>query len=261
MRNLTTLAIVLAVLSACDNTSVAFCSGGEDFCENFIVKIGGDDEEEDEEEEEEDENEGEAASAPVEAALKIARLTPRAVDSALGHAGMQRLASSQPELLGLWLINTSLARLWQQNDNVATARFLNQNRLWLYGAQGPTPADQMLAAGLDLFADVAADLEPESAMLARAKARAAARINARTTALGPGGRDESAEVVVLSNKPLARTVLAAAADPENCCAARQLAAAALVLCEASDAAAGLPALTRQRACGRAAWWIVANQAR
>jgi len=259
MRNLTTLAIVLAVLSACDNTSVAFCSGGEDFCENFIVKIGGDDEEE--EDEEEDENEGEAASAPVEAALKIARLTPRAVDSALGHDGMRYLASSQPELLGLWLIQTSLARLWEHNDNVATTRFLNQNRSWLYGAQGPTPADQLLAAGLDLFADVAADLEPESATLARRRARTNARTIARTTALGPAGRDEPAEVVVLSNKPLARTVLAAAADPENCCAARQLAAAALVLCEATDAAAGLPALTRQRACGRTAWWMVANQAR
>ena len=245
MRNLTTLAIVLAVLSACDNTSVAFCSGGEDFCENFVVKIGGDDEEEEEE--------GEAASAPVQAALKIARLTPRAVDSALGRDGMQRLASSQPELLGLWLIETSLARLWERNDNVATSRFLNQNRLWLYSDQGSTPADQMLAAGLDLFADVAADLEPHSAMLARARAR--------TTALGLGGRDEPAEVVVLSNRPLARTVLAAAADPEDCCAPRQLAAAALVLCNATDAAAGLPALTRQRACGRAARWIVANQDR
>jgi hypothetical protein len=163
---------------------------------------------------------------------------------------MQRLASSQPELLGLWLIETSLARLWEQNDNVATTRFLNQNRLWLYGAQTPAPADQMLAAGLDLFADVAADLEPESAMLARTKAR--------TAALGRRGRDEPAEVVVLSKKPLARRVLAAARDPENCCAARQLAATALILC---DATAGLPALTRQRACGHAAKWIVANRAR
>ena len=251
MRSLTTLAIVLVVLSGCDNTSVVFCSGGDEFCENFIVKIAGEDE--DEEEEDEDANEGEAASAPVEAALKIARLTPGTVDSALDHDGMQRLASSQPELLGLWLIETSLARLWEQNDNVATSRFLNQNRSWLYGAQAPTPADQMLAAGLDLFADVAADLEPETAMLARIKARAAA--------LGLGGRDEPAEVVVLSKKPLARTVLAAARDPENCCAARQLAAAALILCDATDAAAGLPALTRQRACGRAAEWIVANRAR
>jgi hypothetical protein len=246
------------LLAGCGDTTIAFCSGGDDFCDDFIVKLGGEDEDEQEGEEGEEadpaDNAQVTAVEPLQAALKIARLTPRLIDTALTDGSMENLVVERPDLVGLWLVQGSLARLWEPNDNVATTRFLDQNRAWLLAEQGDnTRASsselQVLGSGLGLFAAFAADLDPGSAEAALARA------NHGGIGYGGIGRERPATASRLFAERAAQTVVGAAQAPHGCCVPADLAAAALVLCDAHDEARSQLNASRVRACGWAGSWF------
>ena len=257
MRSLWVLGIAV-LLAGCGDTTIAFCSGGDDFCDDFIIKLGGEDEDEQEGEGDEEADPGDNAQGtavlPLQAALKIARLTPGLIDAALTYGSMESLAVEHPDLVGLWLVQGSLARLWEPNDNVATTRFLDQNRAWLLAERGDnTRASsselQVLGSGLSLFAAFAADLDPDSAEAARARADHGGFRYAGI------GRESSATAARVIAERAGRAVVGAAQAPHGCCAPADLAAAALVLCDAHDEARSQLNANRVRACGWAASWF------
>ena len=254
MKSLCLVAIA-AVLAGCGGTTIAFCSGGDEFCDNFFLKIGPDQTHPDEEDGEVDGPDPDAeatATAVLEAALKIARLTPGPIEVALANDRMADLVVDRPDLVGLWLIQASLGRLWEANDNVATTRFLDQNRSWLstrarHERQVAVSETHLLVSGLGLFAAFAADLDPAAAEAALS----------RVDAIQLGGLD-SVSVPGRFTARAGRMVTRAARATPGCCAAADLAAAAVVLCAAQPEQAGSVDPIWGSSCRWVAGWFAAN---
>lgn len=255
MRTLLVLAVA-ALLAACDNTTIAFCSGGDAFCGAFFGSAAGEDEDEEEDSEEET---GAASDEALQAALKITRLTPGSIETALARGNMENLVAERPDFVGLWLVQASLGRLWDLNDNVATTQFLDQNRAWLSAQPSrnqPNPgAAQLLTSGLRLFADFAAELDPASAEAALA----------RVDFIGAHGDDPVTALEDVAEAAATTVILAAgdgsedATEPaDGCCTTAELAAAALVLCGAHEPDAGELESSREQACGHSARWFEEN---
>lgn len=223
------LVFAAALLAGCDNTTVAFCSGSDEFCRNFIDNTFGDDDE--------PHPPNDDATA-TDAAFAVASDTPKVVETAIAQQTMSNLMEAEPDLVGLWLTASTLGKLIDA-DHVAVSEFLDQNRAWLTDTATPrhSPA---LTQGLSLFAEFAADKDPALAEAAASQttASAANRVGSAVPTLD-----------ALANRIVANH------DEELCCDTRTLSAASIVLCpmvlaqDAGDSAAA------RAACASATHWL------
>jgi hypothetical protein len=201
-KHLLWLVLAPLLLSGCDNASVAFCSGSDEFCNDFFTATLA---------EKEEEEASENAVDPVVAALAVANETPSAITTAIALQTMDELVQQEADLVGLWLSAATLGHL-HAPDNLTISEFLDQNRAWLTEQQ-TAPKSTSLAVGLNLFAAFAAERDPALAKLATTNLA----VTVTSTAAQNTVREEAHEIL-------------RSTELDACCQAAELAAAAIVLC-------------------------------
>ncbi len=228
-RNWSTgLGLAVLLLAGCDNTNVAFCSGGEAFCDRFFDETLTPEEPEDE-------------GSDIRAALDAAQLTPQPVVTALQTHAMESLIADDPELVGLWLTAGSLGRM-TQTDNLTTTDFLDQQRAWL--SHDLTVEHPLLVAGLGLFADFATRRDPALADIAGS--------------LADPPNPPSDLPAMLETVQARSAEILSALPTADCCTATQLAASAVVLCDGLFVDQSPLGASADSACAEAVRWLIAN---
>ena len=227
------LGCIFLLLAGCDNTTVAFCSGSDEFCSNFFSDAFSD-------EDEDEDDPPEAEPEEVTAALTIARAVPDAVTSAIDQQAMAQLTLDQPDLVGFWLIASTLGHLTAPDD-VAITQFLDRNRAWI------TPSvkavgGEATTAGLGLLGAFATQRDPALAELAQSPDAAISKT--------------MVDSVVVSAQARA-TIINAPGDP--CCTATLLAAAAISMCAEAPALEEQAQEAAEAACAVANRWWAAHQ--
>lgn len=229
------LAFASLLLAGCDNTTVAFCSGSDEFCSSFFDHSLSDEDEH----EPPDSEPGEVTA--TQAALTIASVAPDTVTSAIEQQTMAQLTRKQPDLIGLWLIAATLGHLVAPED-VPITKYLDQNRAWITPLTTATE-NKMMVAGLDLLAAFATHRDPALAELAQNPAK------------------KISQPVVDREAVSAEVQAAIASMPaDTCCTTTELAAAAISLCAELPHSEQRVQQSVSLACGVAHhWWATAKE--